>query len=108
MIVWYGRLAGRDRALDREAGAAVLEDHPGPGRVDARTERLVEALDERHGHPLAVDRAEVDGAAGRLAHVAGDVAAALVEVGGIDQAAHVRPVAHVRERILQPELRTAD
>ena len=70
MIVWYGPPAGLDRARDGEARAAVLEHDAGPRRDDARAEALVEALDERDGHAVAVDGAEVDGAAGRLARPA--------------------------------------
>ena len=68
MIVWYGRRPGSTAPADREARAAVLEDDAGSRGDDPRAEPLEEALDERDGHPLAVDRAEVDGPAGRLGH----------------------------------------
>ena len=108
MIVWYGRAARLDRARDGEARAAVLQRDPGAGCDDTRAERLEQALDEGDGHPVLVDRAEVDGAARRLGDRRLDAAPAAVEVGRVDQPGDVGAVTDAGEAVLERELHAAD
>src|SRR5262249_51745422 len=56
-------LARLDAPLDGEAAAAVLEQDAGARSDEPGAEAPVQALDERDGRPVAVDRAQVDGAA---------------------------------------------
>src|SRR5581483_4832083 len=103
------RAAARlDRARDGEAGAAVLQHDAGSGGDDAGAERLEQALDEGGGHALLVDRAQVDGAAGRLADGPLLPVPPPLEVPGLDQVRHVRPVPHPCETVLEGELGAAD
>ena len=108
MIVWYGRRPGSTAPGDLEAGAAVLERDAGARCDEAGAEAHVVRLDEGDGHPVAVDRAEVDGAAGRLGDRRGLARAPAIEVLGGDQLRHVRAVAHALERVLERELHAAD
>src|SRR3954453_6497037 len=67
-----------------EPGTAVLQGHPRSRRDDPGTERLVDALNERDGHPVSVHRAEEGGAAAREveAGVEGGPGPHGVEAGG--------------------------
>src|SRR5436309_9613281 len=90
-VVWAP--ARIDLAGDREAGAAVLEDDAGAGRDDEGAEALVEALDQRDGVAVAVDRAQVDGAGRRLGDGARGLRRPAVEIVGADRAAFEQPEA---------------
>src|SRR5947207_9361652 len=98
-VVWAA--ARYDRSRDREGGAAVLEDDAGSGRDDPGSEALVQALDEGHGHAVAVDRAEVDGAARGL----GDRCRprTRIQIRPCDQLAQVRAVPNAPKRVLESE-----
>src|SRR5581483_11466746 len=106
---------------ERAVEAPVAEEHPRDDRVvraaarldrardgDAGAERLEQALDEGGGHALLVDRAQVDGAAGRLADGPLLPVPPPLEVPGLDQVRHVRPVPHPCETVLEGELGAAD
>ena len=97
-----------DAPADGEAGAAVLEHDTGSRRDDTRAERPEEALDEGHGRPVAVHGAEVDRAAGRLRDVRSRGAPPLRKRARLEETAHVRAVAHVRERVLEGEPHALD
>ena len=71
MIVWYGRLPGSTWPETAKHAPRFWRTMPVPGATIARPEAVVEALDQRDGHTVAVDGAEVDGAARRLADVGG-------------------------------------
>ena len=68
MIVWYGRRPGSTAPPTAKHAPRFWRTTPVPGRDEARAEALEEALDERDGHPVVVDRAEVDRPARRLRH----------------------------------------
>ena len=88
-----------------EAGTAILEHDAGPGRNHAGAEAVVEALDERHGHAVAVDCAQVDRAGPRLGYGKRRGGAALLEEGGIEQLGDVGAVPHAGQAVLERELR---
>ncbi len=88
---------------DGEAGAAVLKDDPGPGCDDPRAELLVEALDERHGHPVGVDGADVHAFRRPGRARAGRGGKARRDVTRIEQFPDVCAVAHPCERVLERE-----
>ncbi len=89
-----------DAPVDREAGGPVLKHHAGARGHDPRSEAAEQALDERHGHPVAVDRAEVDRASERLCDGGGGLAA--VARGEPDRAARARPRRRARARARPP------
>ena len=68
-MVCNGRLRGAMQlgmaALQHEAGAAVLQHDPGIARDHAAAERVIQAVDERHGVAVAVHHAEIHGVAVR-------------------------------------------
>ena len=99
---------GLDRARDGEAGAAVLEHDARARRDEARAEAHVVRLDERDGHAVAVDGAEVDGAAGRLGDGGARLRRRRSRYAGVEQVGDVGAVAHARKRVLERELHAAD
>ena len=100
--------AADDRALHREPGGAVVQDDPARPRDHARPERLVQALEQRHRHPVAIDRAHADGSPGRLGDGAGKRRPPRGHVLGRQQMADVGAVADVRERVLERQRHRAD
>ena len=118
MIVWNGPCRGRERVRvsrdPAEAGGAVLEHDPGPGRDDARAERAVDALDQRHGHAVAVDDAEVGrpAAGQRDAKIDRPIRPHERPAGGEplvrEQVGRQRAVVHERVRVGERELHRLD
>ena len=96
-----------DAPRAREAGAAILQDDARARRDDARTEAAEEALDERHGRALGVDRAQVDRAAARLRRARLLVAPAARQVLGLQQMGDIGAVPDTAGRIVQRELHAA-
>ena len=66
MIVWYGRRPGSTAPDTEKHAPRFWSATPVPGARQARAEAHVVRLDERDRHPVGVDGAEIDGAAGRL------------------------------------------
>ena len=99
--MWYGRVPADDRALHREPGGAIVEDNAGRARDHPGAERLVQALQQRDGHAIAVDRAHADGASGRLGDTPRDLLPARAHVLGREQMGDVGAVANRSERVLE-------
>ena len=95
--------AGNDASGNCEARAAVLKDDAGAGRDDARPEAVVEALDQRDGHTVAVHGAEVHGATRELAHRRRRIPAASREEAGLQEIGDVGVVPHACERVSERE-----
>ncbi len=99
-----GPPARDDAALELEAGPAVLQDHSRTGRDKPRSEPAEEALDERHGHSLAVDGTEVHRPTRRLRDCDHPGGAAPHDVPGVEQVADIGAVADPLAGIGQREL----
>ena len=98
-----GARAADHRALDREARGPVVQHDAGGASHHARSERLVQALEQRYRHAVAVDRAHAHRPAGGLGHAARELRPASADVLGREQPADVGSVAHRRERVLERE-----
>src|SRR5262249_40209997 len=96
-----------DGSADREACAAALEDDARARRDGHGAEPVEQALDERDGHAVAVDGAEVDGAAGGLGNGSLLPAPPPLEIDRVNQLADIRAVANACEPVFQRELRAA-
>ena len=95
-------------AVYREAEAAVVHDHAGARDRDPRPEPLEQTLHHRDGHSVGVDRAQVDGAAGRLVCQACGLAHPAGHGVGLDQPAHVSAVADLAERVFERQTAAVD
>src|SRR5439155_8048891 len=102
-----GTPAGLHVAGNGEAGAPILEDDARPRCDETRAEAVEEALDERDGGALAVDRTQVDGPAGRLLNQAGSLPPSCREPLFVEQPGDVGAVADGEERVLERELYAA-
>ena len=72
-----------------------------PGATTPEPKGSKQLWDERDGHPVGVDSAEVDSPAGRLAHGLGTRSDALVEIGVADQLGDIGSVTYPCQPVLE-------
>ena len=96
-----GTRAADDFSVHVEACTPVVQDDAGVAGHDARAERLVEALQERYRHTVAVNDARAHGSPGGLGDRGGWLSAPGPYVLLSQQVGDVGAVADVGERVLE-------